>query len=138
MLANNQDISGENARHIAAEKAGRSRKVDISCHFIKESVAGIFGLSVPSLNARTRLSAEIAFARQVAMYVAHVRLGLKLGEIARAFDRDRTTVAHACMVIEDRRDDPRIDFLVGCIERCIDEWIEIAGFTRLQDIEGML
>jgi hypothetical protein len=47
------------------------------------------------------------------MYLVHVTGGLSLSEVARLFDRDRTTVAHACARIEDRRDDAAFD-------RCLD------------------
>ena len=39
--------------------------------------------------------------------------------IATAFGRDRTTVMHACSVVEDRRDDPGYDRFVEQCERCI-------------------
>jgi len=50
------------------------------------------------------------------MYVAHVNFGLKYSEIGLAFGRDRTTAAHACRVIEQQRDDRRIDAVLGTIE----------------------
>ncbi len=45
----------------------------------------------------------------MAMYLAHVACGLSLTEVGALFDRDRTTVAHGCGVIEDLRDDPATD-----------------------------
>ena len=58
----------------------------------------------------------MALARQVAMYLAHVGCGLSLTETGRLFERDRTTVAHACGVIEDRRDDPIFDRALDLLE----------------------
>ena len=58
-------------------------------------------------------------ARQIAMYIAHVVLSMPFGVIASAFDRDRTTVAHACRVVEERRDDPGYDRFVEQCERCV-------------------
>lgn len=55
--------------------------------------------------------------RQIAMYVAHVVLRLTLTEIGLAFGRDRTTVSHACRMVEDRRDDPGYDRFVSVVER---------------------
>jgi chromosomal replication initiation ATPase DnaA len=46
-----------------------------------------------------------AFARQVAMYLMHTAFGFSLNRVAVAFQRDRSTVAHACRLIEDQRDD---------------------------------
>lgn len=78
------------------------------------------------LDSRTRKQADIAFARQIAMYIAHVRLGLNLGEVGKVFQRDRTTVGHACRLIEDRKDDEQVDFLINCLERAVEEWLQIA------------
>jgi chromosomal replication initiation ATPase DnaA len=50
------------------------------------------------------------------MYLAHVAGGLTLVEVARLFARDRTTVAHACAVVEDRRDDPEFDRTLAVLE----------------------
>jgi hypothetical protein len=60
-----------------------------------------------------------AFARQIAMYLAHVGLGISMAEIGRAFGRDRTTVVHACHVIEDRRDDARFDRVLDHLEEAV-------------------
>lgn len=57
--------------------------------------------------------------RQVAMYVCHVVLRLSLSDIGAAFGRDRTTVGHACNVVEDRRDDAAFDAFVSAIERVV-------------------
>ena len=104
----------------------RAQYSEPACHFIKSLVALVFGVSVHELNAQTRLGAKIAFARQLAMYIAHVRLGMKLVDIGYLFGRDRTTVAHACRLVEDRRDEPRIDFMIDCIERAVEEWLELS------------
>jgi hypothetical protein len=58
-----------------------------------------------------------AFIRQVAMYLAHVGFGLSMARVGRAFGRDRTTVVHACHVIEDRRDEVRFDALLDHLEQ---------------------
>jgi hypothetical protein len=62
-------------------------------------------------------STTAAFARKLAMYLAHVAFGMSIGRVGRAFGRDRTTVAHACHVIEDKRDDPRFDRWLDALER---------------------
>jgi chromosomal replication initiation ATPase DnaA len=50
------------------------------------------------------------------MYLAHVTFGLSFSEIGHLFGRDRTTVAHACRVIEDLRDDPAMDRALTIVE----------------------
>ena len=58
----------------------------------------------------------VAFARQSAMYLAHVAFEIELGEVGRAFGRDRTTAAHACRLIEERRDDRAVDAVLAALE----------------------
>src|SRR5690349_1907199 len=66
---------------------------------------------------RSRGFGRAAKARQIAMYLAHVLLSRPQHVVALMFDRDRTTVAHAMQVVEDRRDDPRLERLIERIER---------------------
>lgn len=66
---------------------------------------------------KSRCRTATARARQLAMYLSHVVLGRSLTEIGDAFGRDRTTVSHACAVIEDMRDDPAFDAEVTALER---------------------
>ncbi|WP_244447141.1 helix-turn-helix domain-containing protein [Hoeflea sp. BAL378] len=58
--------------------------------------------------------------RQIAIYLSHVVLSVPYRTIAVAFGRDRTTVVHACAVVEDRRDDVGYDRFVERCERCIE------------------
>ena len=81
-------------------------------------VARAFHLPAADLLAPTR-RADIALARQVAIYVAHVGLAETLTAAGRRFGRDRSTAAHACRRVEDRRDDPRFDGLVAGIEAAV-------------------
>jgi hypothetical protein len=41
---------------------------------------------------------------------------LSFEAIGRAFDRDRTTVSHACRVVEDSRDDVGLDHRLAALE----------------------
>jgi chromosomal replication initiation ATPase DnaA len=99
--------------------------VAAKCLCLEAVVASTFRLSLDDLRGASRGEAPIAFARQVAMYVAHVWFALSLTEVGRRFDRDRTTVAHACRVVEDRRDDPRVDRVVSAIESAADLWFRL-------------
>ena len=86
------------------------------CDVVAMATAAAFAVPVGELIASTRRSAYVAFARQSAMYLAHVTFGLNYSEVARAFGRDRTTAAHACQLIEERRDDPAVDGVLGSLE----------------------
>ena len=61
------------------------------------------------------------------MYLAHVGCGLALTEVGRAFGRDRTTVAHACGVVEDRRDEAEFDCMLTHLEDAVASLIEALG-----------
>lgn len=109
---------------------GRGRRweqqaVAARCLCLEAVVANTFRLTRRDLRGSSRGEAPVAFARQVAMYVAHVWFAMSLTEVGRRFERDRTTVAHACRVVEDRRDDPRIDRVVAAIESAADLWLRL-------------
>jgi len=87
-----------------------------TCRWVAFCVARDFGLEPADLFGPTRGAPRIAFARQVAMYLAHIGFALSFGTISRAFDRDRTTVAHACRVVEDGRDEFRLDLRLEALE----------------------
>ncbi len=89
-------------------------------------VAGVFEVDAALLFLPTRGSAAIARARQVAMYVAHVGFGLSLTEVGHMFQRDRTTVAHACQVVEEARDDRDFDRAISLLEQAV-SLIVLAG-----------
>jgi len=65
--------------------------------------------------------------RQVAMYVCHVAYSMPMGEVAQAFGRDRSTVGHACRMVEDRRDDRAYDTFVSIVERMASAVHLVAG-----------
>ena len=76
---------------------------------LEQTVAPAFAVPCAELWGDTRGSPDAALARQVAMYLAHVGCGLSLTEVGRLFARDRTTVAHACERVEDRRESAPFD-----------------------------
>ncbi len=74
------------------------------------------GVEVGEVRASLRKS-KVAFARQLAMYLCHVTANMSLREISDLFNRDRTTVSHACHAIEDRRDCPTFDKQIEFLEK---------------------
>jgi chromosomal replication initiation ATPase DnaA len=121
--------SSNNARHAFWEKqyafdnkfhrAGKTREEEVAA--ICEGMIDILGacFSVPSkeLRSQERATACISRIRQVGMYTAHVTLGLNMKEVASGFCRDRSTVVHACHLIEDLRDDADFDKICTTVER---------------------
>ncbi|MEM9028062.1 MAG: helix-turn-helix domain-containing protein [Pseudomonadota bacterium] len=83
---------------------------------LEKLVASAFQLDETLLRMPTRGRARVARARQVAMYLAHTACGRSLTEVGQMFERDRTTVAHACVVIEEAREDAEFDRAVDLLE----------------------
>lgn len=75
---------------------------------VEHCVFSVFRIPALALRSRGR-AAPVSLARQMAMYLAHVAFRLSFTQVGQLFGRDRTTVAHACGVIEDLRDDQIID-----------------------------
>ncbi len=86
------------------------------CRLVELATAVAFAVPVNELRAPTRRCASVAFARQSAMYLAHVVFALDYSTVGQLFHRDRTTAAHACRLIEDRRDNPAFDRLLQTLE----------------------
>jgi chromosomal replication initiation ATPase DnaA len=82
-------------------------------------VAGGFDIEEDRLRLPSRGFARTALARQAAMYLAHVVCSLTKAEAGRLFERDRTTVHHACLVIEQRRDDDDFNLALDYLERIL-------------------
>ena len=97
---------------------GPLRRLPVECVrlVLEHAVTGVFMIPGCELWSDRRGNRRVAFARQVAMYLAHVVCGLTLPEVGALFARDRTTVAHACGLIEDRRDDPGFDRALDLLE----------------------
>lgn len=93
-------------------------------------VALAFSVDMHELRARKRGSSRVAFARQVSMYLAHVACGLSLTDVGGLYGRDRSTVAHACCVIEDQRDDSELDMKLDHLERAIVELVSALAWYR--------
>lgn len=87
------------------------------CEGLIDITAALFSVSGRDLRRTGRTNLGVARVRQIAMYVAHVILQLSMTDIGRGFGRCRTTVAHACHLIEDLRDDEDFDRVVAVAER---------------------
>lgn len=87
------------------------------CECMIDIAAEFFNVSSKELRRPGRTALAVARVRQVAMYVAHVVLELTMAEVGLGFGRDRTTVHHACQVVENLRDDHDFDLLVAKVER---------------------
>jgi len=65
---------------------------------------------VHTLRSTSRGKANDSLCRQITVYLGHVVYpGTTMTDIGKLMKRDRTTIAHACIKIEDMREDPEFD-----------------------------
>lgn len=119
------EFSGDATASASESRADR----ETACRVVEGLVAAALGARLCEVRARRRGRAPIASARQAAMYLAHVKLGLSLTSVGEYFRRDRTTVAYACARMEDSRDDPLREQVLACLEAAIDLWQQGFGQT---------
>lgn len=84
---------------------GDRRQAYLVGHLVSYAL-GVKGIEIMARGRGSRLASK---GRQLSMYLAHVGLGWSIGRVADAFRRDRSTVAHACQLIEHERDDEAFD-----------------------------
>ena len=110
------------AAYRAARRARRSHRTDTRAGELLALIARERGVPLSELLGRNRL-AHVSAARQLAMYLTCTLLGRTLTEVGALFGRDRSTVAYACRLIEDRRDegDAAFDAELAQLERAVSE-----------------
>jgi len=116
----------------------RRRPIGMSClsspgkrilaRFINQMVASVYSLPASRLLRCDRGKASASRARQVSIYLMHTLLSLSYGEVGTVYGKDRTTIAYACHLIEDLRDEPAFDDKLLELENTI---IMVLSLVRL-------
>lgn len=106
--------SSSKIRHIHA--LDQSAYVENSGKFILHIVTLLMDVSQEQLLNKSRSVSKICIARQTAMYLHHTIFSNTYCQVADFFGRDRTTVSHACRVVEDLRDDTEFDEVISKLE----------------------
>lgn len=92
-------ITFELAEKAISDVIAHKEKV-ISSNYIKETVSKYFNIDVKDMDSSKR-SNEIAYPRQIAMYLCRELAKMQYKNIGNAFgNRDHSTVMHACNKIE--------------------------------------
>ncbi|SIP94859.1 dnaA protein helix-turn-helix [Rhizobium sp. RU35A] len=99
------------------------------CRIVRQLVSELVMAIGDRTSFRRDRRRALCHVRQIAMYVCHVTLSIPQGDIGDAFGRDRSTVGHACSVVEDRREDAAFDSFVSTIERMV-----VAVFGRREGL----
>lgn len=89
------------------------------CDGVVDILSTFFNVSGRDLRSNSRCGRPVARVRQIGMYIAHVTLALTMSEVGRAFGRDRSTVNHACHLIEDMREELEFDRIIQTIENIV-------------------
>lgn len=74
------------------------QQTEISVEMIRDFIAGQYNITVSDLQSKSRKK-NIAFPRQVSMYLSRRLTEQALAEIGKAFNRDHSTVVHSIRVI---------------------------------------
>jgi chromosomal replication initiator protein len=98
---NSDPMTMENVSVWLKDLLHDTRSGPVNIGLIQQLVAETFGISTEDLLSPKR-TADLALARQVAMYLARNRTGESLQQIGYAFNKkDHTTVIHACKKVEE-------------------------------------
>jgi chromosomal replication initiation ATPase DnaA len=118
---------GRRDRPLAMRSRFRVERLrrDAVAFALVERLARLRRVSLRELLQGKRGSENAALTRQVAMYLVHVLLSRPMDGVALLFGRERTTVSHACAVVEQLRDhDAALDAEIHQIEG--EGWSEMA------------
>ncbi|MFN0262849.1 helix-turn-helix domain-containing protein [Tepidamorphus sp. 3E244] len=120
-ISNEEPAFSWNAAPLAGAVPLRQSSVRQDALQVALLVAEVTGTDVCSLYAARRGQAHVSLARQMAMYLTHVVHGHALTSVGEAYGRDRTTVAHACMIVEERRDEAEFDRTISRLENLVEK-----------------
>lgn len=113
-------VTGAEAPSAGLPPCRRDRaRLIATCDGVIDLVAALYNVPGRELRQPGRSTLDVARVRQIAMYVAHVTLGLSQWQVGAGFGRDRTTVLYACRQIEDLRDEPEFERAVAMTERVV-------------------
>lgn len=113
-------ISVDMAKNVLKDLIHDEEKA-LSVDYIQKTVCEYYRLKVQDIKAKKR-TRDIAFPRQVAMYLCKALTESSLSEIGKNFGgKDHSTVIHACKLIEERRKkdeefDKKVDYLIKKIK----------------------
>ena len=108
----------ESVEHLLREVLHEEGRYSINIEVIQKRVAEHFDIRLADMTSKRRPE-NIAFPRQIAMFLARQMTESSLNTIGEAFGgRDHGTVLHACRLVKDRMEiDPSIRQVVSYLEK---------------------
>lgn len=118
----NGKITEQTASIVLKDIYNTKEKKEITTQLIKETVSKLFAITVDDLDSKKR-SRDIAYPRQIAMYLARELTELSLPKIGEDFGgRDHSTVIHAYNKIEkDIKDNISLKIKINNLKKEIKE-----------------
>ncbi len=114
------------------DSTGALTNRDRFCNLCENLVCLKLDVSLEAVRSKTRSCADVALARQIAMYLAHTTFSVLMTEVGLHFNRDRTTVRHACATVEDRRDEFAFDTMICQLEDALKQVAETIEPERFE------
>ncbi|MEM6414986.1 MAG: helix-turn-helix domain-containing protein [Pseudomonadota bacterium] len=119
-------------RHSGSSELYRARVTMAALNVMAEA----FNNSLGRLTMSSRQKANVAFARQIAMYLSHIVGQLSMREVSIEFEREPSTVVYACQAIEELRDKPIFERQMQFLEEALHERIvEIRADLKLRGFD---
>ncbi len=101
-LSNGRELTSETIEHLLKDILNEEARHAVTIEQIQRRVAEHFDVRIADMTSKRR-PANIAFPRQIAMYLARELTKASLNEIGDAFGgRDHGTVLHACKLVRKR------------------------------------
>ena len=102
-ISNKSSLTPDDAKSILSSLLGQEESAKITPEYIQRLVAEAYRIEVDQMTRKGRGRAEIAFARQVAMYLCREVIDITLSAIGDAFGgRDHGTVLNAVKAVTNR------------------------------------
>ncbi len=91
----NKEITLELAEQALRDLINKTQKNDITVEYIQEVVASYYNITTDEIRSKKR-SQNIAYPRQIAMYLSRKLLDLPSTKIGLLFGKDHSTIIHGC------------------------------------------
>jgi chromosomal replication initiator protein len=108
----------ESVEGLLREVLHEEGRCSVSIEVIQKKVAEHYDIRLADMTSKRRPE-NIAFPRQIAMFLARQMTEMPLSAIGEAFGgRDHGTVLHACRIVKDRMEvDPNVRQVVSYLEK---------------------
>lgn len=116
-----QEVTVEIAAKLLKDKLGPEKQLNVSIDDVIKAVANHYNLSFADVKGKKRTK-NIMMPRQIAMYIAREMTEYSTTELGAEFNKDHTTVMHACQKIEEAiKNDSQLESNIELIMKTLKE-----------------